>query len=157
MSWRENPDYRKAVRDLSEFYVQRMPSEDYQMVGRMMQFPGGRGPVGVVRTDFESWRVYANNVIESFDSFKWMEEEFAAREFCERVSEEAHGYSCEFTDTKPAEMSNTDDFFDNNWDLYFESLQVRESVRTENFFEEVFDLDDLESEYQVEILGESEK
>ena len=102
MSGDLDAEYLQSIENLSEFYVSRMPAEEYQMVGRLLDFPGSEKSVGVFRVDFKGWNVYSHDVIGSIPD---MEREFAAEKFCNRVLGNAHGYSCGFFSTKPLQNS----------------------------------------------------
>lgn len=137
----------EGLKDISEFYVDRMSVEDYDLVGRLLDFPGSDRPVGVLRVNLDDWRVYAGDIVTSVED---LERELNGQDFCDHIRGSAHGYDCGF---EPISFRKSYEALDTDlgWDLCFESREVMVSPRAKNFFEEVFEVEDVESEYEVRI------
>lgn len=136
-------DYLRAVDSLSEDYVQKMPDREYQMVGRLLDFSPVERHLGVVRVDFDTDSVVAEDVVSNVGD---MDRELVTNKFCDEVTDSGI-YSCYSKTTQPLGNLESDrsvqEILD-GWRLYFETQEIRDSTASAYFFDEFFDIDSLE-------------
>lgn len=141
--------YQAVVNGMADHYVGMMSGRDYQVVGRSLEVPSSDRPLGIMRVNFDDRIIYSQDVDDgSAASFK---RELVAGEFCDHALMSLADYSCDPDVGVPlAEIEAVEDL---EYDLYFESEEVKNSVEAQIFFEDVFGVEDWEDEFEVRTLG----
>ena len=137
--------YESLANGMADHYVQLMPDRMYQVVGRGLIVPGKTTALGVMRVNFDDRRIYAEDI--EGDSVAGLRRELVAEEFCDKALSSLQRYSCEPVTSVP--LTNIDSIEELDYDLYFENREVFRSAEAQEFFREIFGVDDIEDEFQV--------
>lgn len=141
-------DYQAVVNGMIRDYVDLMPDRSYDMVGRNIVFPSEDQSLGVMRVDFDDRKIYSED-IQGREPKSW-KRELVAENFCNYAIKNLADYSCEPLISMPlAEIEPVNNL---EYDFWFQRAETLDSLEAQIFFEDLFDVKDIEQEFSVRVL-----